>query len=123
VWGNEPEAELVAKPDDPQRTEDDADSFRDVIKYWKGSRLFCTDTGYIGMGPTLMDIGDEVCILQGGRVPCILRRVPSEASEGESRSHDEWNLVGECYVSGAMHGELVEGDGIAEVKWEERMLV
>jgi hypothetical protein len=76
--------------------------------------MFHTDTGFIGLGPRNMREGDEVCILQGGRVPYILRRVPSEASEGESQSRDEWNLVGECYVSGIMYGELVEGDGIDE---------
>jgi hypothetical protein len=124
LWGNGPEAELVAKPDDPQRTKDRTYSFRTAWLYAsKGRVMFHTDTGYVGRGPKTLSEGDEVCILQGGRVPYILRRVPSKAGEGESQTRDEWNLVGECYVSGAMYGELVEGEGIGEVQWEARTLV
>jgi hypothetical protein len=122
VWGNEPEAELVAKPDDPHP--DDSDAFGLAFWYvWPGRMEFHTDTGYVGLGPKNMREGDEVCILQGGRVPCILRGVRDKTREEESQSFDQWELVGECYVSGAMHGELVEGDGIGEVQWEARTLV
>jgi hypothetical protein len=51
------------------------------------------------MGPTVLEVGDEVWILAGADVPLILR--PS-ASSGE-----EYRLVGEAYVHGIMQGEAV----------------
>lgn len=43
--------------------------------------------------------GDEISILQGGKVPMILRR---DASDGL------YQFIGEAYVHGAMHGEMFE---------------
>jgi hypothetical protein len=118
LWGDDPEAEFVAAPDNHEWIGHGSSAFWEAVWYaWDGRRLFCTDTGYIGLGPETLEKGDEVCILQGGRVPYILY-----GGRG-SAAHSKRNLVGECYVSGAMHGELVEGDGIGEVQWEERVLV
>ncbi|KAH4333998.1 hypothetical protein HBI82_084510 [Parastagonospora nodorum] len=63
----------------------------------EGRVLFCTDTGSMGLGPAALRVGDEACVLKGGKVPYILR----EVTDGHH------NLIGECYVSGAMHGELL----------------
>ncbi|KAI3329621.1 heterokaryon incompatibility protein-domain-containing protein [Ustulina deusta] len=38
-----------------------------------GRRFFRTKKGYIGTGPVDMDVGDSVAVLQGSRVPFILR--------------------------------------------------
>jgi hypothetical protein len=62
------------------------------------NRLFAiTEKGYFVLAPGVAEIGDEVCVLYGGKSPFCLR---------QSGSH-YW-LVGECYVHGLMNGEAIE---------------
>jgi hypothetical protein len=84
---------FIQLPQCPQRS-----AYRIAADYaCKGRVLFCTDTGFMGLGPASIRVDDEACIMKGGKVPYILR----EQDDGH------YNLVGECYISGAMHGELV----------------
>jgi hypothetical protein len=62
-----------------------------------GRVLFFTENGFLGLGPSSMRVGDRIYILQGGKVPYVLRTQDSGAS----------SLVGECYVHGIMMGEAV----------------
>lgn len=62
-----------------------------------GRRPFVTGLGFIGLAPIASMIGDEICILFGGRVPYVIRR------EGKL-----CRFVGECYAYGIMHGEPME---------------
>jgi hypothetical protein len=64
-----------------------------------GRVLFTTEGGLLGLGPDGMAVGDQLCLLPGARVPFLLRK-----SE-KLRAVPSWNLVGECYVRGIMHGE------------------
>jgi hypothetical protein len=57
-------------------------------------RLFKTTKGYIGIGPRSLEKGDAVTLFKGGMVPLVIR------SRG-----DKWELIGDCYVHGIMHGE------------------
>lgn len=59
--------------------------------------LATTRNGRKLLVPRFAQPGDILCVLWGGRVPYILR------SKGE-----QYRLVGECYLHGAMDGELVE---------------
>jgi hypothetical protein len=59
-------------------------------------RLFKTKSGLIGLGPRVLRSGDICCILFGGHVPFILRRVGSD-----------YRLVGEAYIREVMQGEAV----------------
>lgn len=57
-----------------------------------------TAQGRYALGPKVMEKGDVVCVLFGGKMPFLLR---------------PWNdgkflLVGECYVHGLMQGEAIE---------------
>ena len=61
-------------------------------------RLFATTDGDIGYGPLSSVEGDQVWVLENGRVPFILRPTQGVAS---------FELVGECYVHGIMDGELL----------------
>ncbi|KAH7134998.1 heterokaryon incompatibility protein-domain-containing protein [Dendryphion nanum] len=61
-----------------------------------GKRLFTTRSGLIGTGPTVLRSGDICCILFGGHVPFLLRRVGSA-----------YRLVGEIYIRKVMQGEAV----------------
>jgi hypothetical protein len=61
-------------------------------------RLYRTkENYYIGKGPQSVEVGDEICIIQGAQVPFILRRIP-----GTERR----KFVGQTYVHGVMHGEI-----------------
>ncbi|KAF2714056.1 HET-domain-containing protein [Pleomassaria siparia CBS 279.74] len=72
--------------------------------------FFCTEQGYIGLGPRIMDKGDECWLPMGSTVPFILRPV----DEGKYR------LLGQTYVNGMMDGEVIEG--MSEDDFEEIIL-
>ncbi|KAM7210317.1 Heterokaryon incompatibility protein (HET) domain containing protein [Rhypophila decipiens] len=60
-----------------------------------GRAMFITCTGYLGTGLESVRMRDEVWVLAGASVPCVLRPVV------EKRYH----LVGDAYVHGLMHGD------------------
>jgi hypothetical protein len=62
-------------------------------------RLFVTAEGHLGIGPTVMQPGDEVVVLFRGTVPYIVRR-----------REDHHVLVGDCYVrdDNIMFGQVTE---------------
>lgn len=59
---------------------------------------FRTEDGWIGLAPDEVAEGDVVVILSGGDVPFVLR----EVGDGG------YVLVGECFVEGAMYGDVVK---------------
>lgn len=59
-----------------------------------GRKPFRTQDGHIGLGPYVLEPGDLVCVLYGGRVPYILR----------PRGDGTFVFLGECYVHGIMFG-------------------
>lgn len=63
-----------------------------------GSRPFVSKSGYVGLCPLETQPGDAIAILQGARVPYIVRR--GENLEG-------WTLIGESHVYGIMDGEFM----------------
>ncbi|KAI1170176.1 HET-domain-containing protein [Nemania sp. FL0916] len=70
-----------------------------------GRRLFLSKRGYLGLAPGNAKVGDEIWVLDGGRLPLILR--PS-AKELHEEPDPEYSLVGDAYVHGIMDGEVVE---------------
>ncbi|KAK4065397.1 hypothetical protein Trihar35433_7517 [Trichoderma harzianum] len=62
-------------------------------------RFARTTRGYYVMGPQVMEEGDIICVLFGGKMPFCLRPCLD--------SH-RYLLVGECYIHGFMNGEAVE---------------
>ena len=64
----------------------------------RNQTLFVTRDGFLGMGPDSMTRRDQVWVMEGGSHPFILRPTDSEAAT--------YQLVGECYVSGLMYGEI-----------------
>ncbi|KAH7370923.1 hypothetical protein BKA65DRAFT_26245 [Rhexocercosporidium sp. MPI-PUGE-AT-0058] len=56
------------------------------------------NTTYASISPPSSEPGDVLCILYGARTPVLLRK-----SAGNSYAM----LVGSCYVTGIMDGELV----------------
>ena len=91
----------------------DEDSEELAIGFRKGmelasmqKRLFKTESGWIGMGPSLAQKDDRIALLKGGKVPIVLRRV----CEGK-----QWNLIGDCYLHGAMHGEVFDEEKCQDI--------
>ena len=66
-----------------------------------GRKLFITNSGFIGIGPSSMESGDLIVIILGLNVPLVLRKV-------DGRETPHYLLLGECYVQGIMDGELIQ---------------
>lgn len=71
----------------------------------RGRRLFRTTNGSLGLGPACTSIGDVVSVLQGGKVPYVLR------PDGDS-----YHFLGECYIDNIMRGELFRRDVFPHLK-------
>lgn len=71
-----------------------------MIAHMSHRALFTISDGRIGKGPKSTLPGDQVWLLMGANVPYILRHIE------ESR----YELVGEAYVHGVMHGEVFSND-------------
>lgn len=69
--------------------------FGSMLKAAWYSRFAITEKGYFALVPNSAEVGDEVALFKGGKVPLILRQ------QGES-----WRLIGESYVHGIMQGEI-----------------
>lgn len=67
-------------------------------------RLGVTESGYYLLGPDIMQAGDVVVVLHGGRTPFVLR--PKDGG---------WTLLGECYMHGMMDGEAMRRGAEEEV--------
>ena len=61
-----------------------------------GRRLFWTETGYIGMGPASMELGDRIFVIPRCTAPVILKP-----------RGDAFILKGLCFVQGIMDGEVM----------------
>jgi len=66
---------------------------------------FQTEKGYIGLADIGVQLGDEICIVQGFGVPYVVRKMP-QPQAGTMLLHQ---LVCESYVHGLMHGEEITG--------------
>ncbi|KAL8905087.1 MAG: hypothetical protein Q9207_002861 [Kuettlingeria erythrocarpa] len=74
-----------------------------------GRRMFRTESGWLGLGPESLEVGDSVWILAAAPTPYALRKVVDGPI-------DAYELVGEAYVHGAMHGEPL-GTGNPQWDW------
>ncbi|RSM07899.1 hypothetical protein CDV31_008391 [Fusarium ambrosium] len=85
----------------------DARELGELMEIFNGvRRVFRTQQNYLGNGPGAARPGDQVWVLAGGRVPFVLR--PQEEK-------GKFELVGDAYVHGIMHGEAVsQTDGKME---------
>ena len=82
---------------------------------------FCDDDGRYGITVRSAEPGDEIWLLSGAQVPCILRRVRGKLLDEEAvlmrdveidngvdtkRMRATYEFVGEAYIYGIMYGEL-----------------
>ena len=77
-----------------------------------GRRLFRTESGWLGLGPQSLQGGESIWILAAAPTPFALRKAVN-------RGDNAYELVGETYVHGAMHGEAL---GSGEPQWDQIVL-
>lgn len=71
---------------------------RSVEPKMYGRRFFQTSSKLCGVGSRSVQDGDQVWLVRDSRTPLILRPRPG---------NEEFSLVGEAYVHGFMHGEML----------------
>ena len=65
-------------------------AYHQLVKtFCSNRRIFRTEKGYIGLGPRCMYRDDMVAVLDGGKIPYVLRPV---------KKTGEFDFVGECFV-------------------------
>lgn len=68
--------------------------------------------GYFGLAPKEAQVGDEIWVLHGGRLPFLLRRKSADESEETRR------IIGDCFIHEIMDGRAKEGEN----SWEDVLL-
>ncbi|KAI1350567.1 HET-domain-containing protein [Xylaria sp. FL0043] len=72
-------------------------------------RLFITENGAVGLGPSNSSIGDEVWILCGGRFPFLLAPLHVDDTDARNREPSyHYTFRGDVFVPGIMGGEAVD---------------
>ncbi|KIW01633.1 uncharacterized protein PV09_06820 [Verruconis gallopava] len=72
-----------------------------------GKRLFITKKGYIGLGPSASQVDDRVVLLEGGKVPFVMRKSLFRRMKIPGMPNKAlWQLIGTAYVHGCMLGEV-----------------
>ncbi|KAK5653496.1 hypothetical protein OQA88_8755 [Cercophora sp. LCS_1] len=70
-------------------------------------RLFSSTAGYVGVGAKSLCPGDQVWLLKGASVLFVLREAEKMKDADGSTEPREYGLVGEAYIHGFMHGEIL----------------
>jgi hypothetical protein len=70
---------------------------RCVLEAGNERQFIVTESGRLGWAPKWADSGDQVAILAGSRLPCVIRQC------GKNR----WKFIGSCYIDGIMLGEAI----------------
>lgn len=97
--------------------DDGGDDVRFTVKMMTANQVFfVTETGMLGLGHPDTKPGDEVWVLNGGKVPFTLTPRKTEGQVGEPEDYD---FGGAAYVHGLMNGELYYWDDEAP---EDRLL-
>ncbi|KAM7198432.1 hypothetical protein V8F20_006193 [Naviculisporaceae sp. PSN 640] len=77
-----------------------------------GRRLMWSRDGYFGAVPAQAREGDAIVLVEGCRVPLVLRQAAVKAERGETDTC--WQLVGDCFMHGAMYGERWDDGALCE---------
>jgi hypothetical protein len=93
--------------DQGQSTNIQAQTMLDVCDRRK---LFITKTGFLGLGPENISIGDSVCILENSVVPFVTSLLENDAHWAIDSGTKRMKLIGDCYVLGAMEGQLCKNE-------------
>ena len=75
-------------------------------------RLVTTETGFLGLAPDEVEVGDTVAVILGCNFPVLLRPFDNG-----------YKYVGECYVDGVMDGEAIEATNRGEFEIQDILLM
>jgi hypothetical protein len=78
-----------------------------------GFRFYVTDKGYYGLVPCDVQIGDQVCVLYGSKVPFLLRNI----------SDTKYEVLSWTFVLGLMNGEALSNANIGRLSEKNFCLV
>ncbi|KAI1120086.1 heterokaryon incompatibility protein-domain-containing protein [Nemania abortiva] len=81
------------------------EGFYERSRFTDHRRGILSNSGYIGLGPREIEVGDKIVLLQGSRAPMVVRQ------EAQSL-----RMVGECYVHSVMNGEAFD-ESKAAMMW------
>ena len=82
-------------------------------------RVYATREGHFGVGPRTLCVGDQIFVVQGARVPLILRALDGNSIAASSpHPGRDYSYVGRCYLHGYMDGEAVA----PETEWQTLQL-
>ncbi|KAI1750901.1 heterokaryon incompatibility protein-domain-containing protein [Xylaria castorea] len=79
--------------------------------------LIITQTGLIGSALIDTELGDEIWVFGGGKVPFTLR--PRDNSEHSA----EYDFVGKCYIQGIMQGEAFANNSSSQKPSEQIVVI
>ncbi|VUC27278.1 unnamed protein product [Clonostachys rosea] len=89
----------------PAETRNDARGFDNLVRFTgSGRRFFVTENGFFGFGPELMEAGDSLVVIPGGRVPYVLRNVYHGTDVQGSMTY---TFIGDANVQNMMFGEIM----------------
>ncbi|KAK5710000.1 Folylpolyglutamate synthetase [Elasticomyces elasticus] len=77
-----------------------------------GRRFFTTKKGKMGLCRPDVRSGYKIVLLTGGKTPYVLK--------AKRFGGQQWEFVGECYLHGCMHGEMMKSDNgktFANERW------
>lgn len=84
----------------PNATDGNPENYVSLARIFCYNRVFfITSNGQMGIGPSDSAIGDTVAVMFGGGVPYLMRP--------HRKASNAWQLVGESYIPGLMHGEAI----------------
>jgi hypothetical protein len=112
-WGNYPELQN----EEVSWEEGETYSWAKASFPCHGKCFFRNSAGNFGLCPPGTNPGDLVVVLFGGSVPFIL------SARGNSTKLKGYELVGECYLQGEMHGAAIEKQQRGELTIEQFVLV
>lgn len=75
----------------------------------QNQKFFITESGLLGLSHLDTEPGDEVWVLNGGKVPFVLR---PRGGNGDSN----YDFVGRSHVEGIMRGEIFEDNTKAQLE-------
>ena len=85
------------------------------VRSMRSGRVFVTREGHFGVGPRTLRLEDRIFIVQGTKVPQVLRALEDDSLEtSSSRLCCDYSYVGRCYLHGFMDGEAVT----PETEWQ-----
>ena len=89
----------------------DYEKLETLVLVAERKRVFMTDNLQLGMAPSAVRIGDQIAIVHGSKVPCVLRKVGGGSGE--------YRVIAQCYLDGWMYGKSPNDRPHPHGKWWE----